>query len=129
MNKTTATCQICGNEFATLKSEIRRGKGKYCSLSCTGKAGAKEYAARYDKLKDHNPNWRGGITPEHNKTLYSQDQLVAWQKIQTEINSGRMLRQPCEICGSSKTDAHHDDYSKPTEIRWLCRSHHLYLHH
>jgi hypothetical protein len=53
MNKTTAICQICGKEFETLKSEIRRGRGKFCSHSCAGKAGAKEYAEQHDKLKEH----------------------------------------------------------------------------
>ncbi len=37
--------------------------------------------------------------------------------------------QPCEVCGSTvRVVAHHDDYSKPLEIRWLCRSHHGLLH-
>jgi len=44
------------------------------------------------------------------------------------LKSGKVVREPCEICGNPKTDAHHDDYSKPMEIRWLCRSHHRKLH-
>ncbi len=28
----------------------------------------------------------------------------------------------CESCGvKAKLDAHHEDYSKPMEVRWLCR--------
>ena len=37
--------------------------------------------------------------------------------------------QPCERCGNKNGLRHHDDYSKPMQIRWLCRSchdqHHL----
>ena len=40
------------------------------------------------------------------------------------IDAGRLVRQPCEVCGTPKTDAHHDDYSKPLDVRWLCRPHH-----
>ena len=40
------------------------------------------------------------------------------------IGTGILIRQPCEVCGLEKVDAHHDDYTKPLEVRWLCRKHH-----
>lgn len=43
-------------------------------------------------------------------------------------NAARVLeRQPCEICGR-RAEAHHDNYSKPLEVRWLCKQHHAELH-
>lgn len=44
------------------------------------------------------------------------------------VRDGRLLREPCEVCGKEKVDAHHDDYSKPLQVRWLCRAHHA-AHH
>lgn len=41
---------------------------------------------------------------------------------------GVLIKQPCEVCGNVKSDGHHDDYSKPLEVRWLCRVHHMELH-
>ena len=41
---------------------------------------------------------------------------------------GDLVRKPCEICGDKNTQAHHDDYSKPLDVRWLCRSHHMMFH-
>lgn len=41
---------------------------------------------------------------------------------------GRIQKLPCEVCGSQSTEMHHDDYSKPYDVRWLCRPHHL-AHH
>jgi hypothetical protein len=32
------------------------------------------------------------------------------------------------VCGNAATHAHHDDYSKPLEVRWLCRAHHSEHH-
>lgn len=45
------------------------------------------------------------------------------------VRSGRMVRQPCEECGYEvRVHAHHDDYSKPLEVRWLCQTHHAAVH-
>jgi hypothetical protein len=43
------------------------------------------------------------------------------------LKDGRLTKGPCERgpdgC-SGKIHAHHDDYSKPLEVRWLCQKHH-----
>jgi hypothetical protein len=39
------------------------------------------------------------------------------------IASGQIKRQPCEFCGEFG-GAHHEDYRKPLELRWLCPHHH-----
>jgi ribosomal protein S27AE len=40
-------------------------------------------------------------------------------KVGRAVASGRLVRQPCR-CGSTRTQAHHNDYSKPLEVEWLC---------
>ena len=40
------------------------------------------------------------------------------------IKSGKLIRQPCEVCGDVKSQAHHPDYSKPLDVQWLCLKHH-----
>lgn len=52
----------------------------------------------------------------------------AHEIVQNEIDRGRLQRCGCEVCGNAKADAHHDDYSKPLDIRWLCRVHHKEIH-
>lgn len=44
--------------------------------------------------------------------------------VQTELRARRISRGICEVCGILKTEAHHDDYLKPLEVRWLCKPHH-----
>lgn len=62
------------------------------------------------------------------------DRQRDWQKVKARnrvrhlIRTGKLFRQSCEKCGNPITDAHHDDYSKPLEIKWLCRKHHKELH-
>lgn len=48
--------------------------------------------------------------------------------VSNAIRDGRLARNPCEVCGSSMAEAHHEDYSKPLEVRWLCRRHHMDRH-
>lgn len=43
------------------------------------------------------------------------------------VKNGFIKRLPCEVCGE-KAEAHHDDYSKPLEVRWLCVMHHAQHH-
>jgi hypothetical protein len=46
------------------------------------------------------------------------------------IRTGILKKQPCEECGSDalKSHAHHDDYNKPLDVRWLCSIHHKEWH-
>lgn len=47
-----------------------------------------------------------------------------------------LTRKPCEVCGifgvdakgTTLLEAHHDDYNKPLEVRWLCVKHHKEWH-
>lgn len=43
------------------------------------------------------------------------------------LETGRLTRGACEQDGRScegPIEAHHDDYSRPLAVRWLCRAHH-----
>jgi len=45
------------------------------------------------------------------------------------IKRGDLERQPCEVCKTRiDVEAHHDDYTKPLQVRWLCKRHHAEHH-
>ena len=54
---------------------------------------------------------------------------LARRSVYRAIKSGKIIRMPCERCGEQKVEAHHDDYSKRLEVRWLCIKHHNLQHH
>ena len=57
----------------------------------------------------------------------TQKKVRAKEAIKRAVRRGDIVRQPCEICGSTAV-AHHDDYDKPLDVRWLCPSHHKQWH-
>ncbi|PKP53754.1 MAG: hypothetical protein CVT92_02150 [Bacteroidetes bacterium HGW-Bacteroidetes-1] len=82
---------------------------------------------------EQNPNWRGGISKNnyHYKKLQIErypEKINARRIVALEIRAGRLARGCCEVCGKSSAHAHHDDYNKPLEIKWLCQKHHNALH-
>jgi len=61
---------------------------------------------------------------------------TARSRTQKAMLSGQLERQPCEACGANgvlsdgrtEVHAHHDDYNKPLEVRWLCDACHREWH-
>lgn len=56
------------------------------------------------------------------------EQHRAHEAVARAVRDGSMCVRPCEICGDKSAEAHHDDYSKPLNVRWLCRQHHVEHH-
>jgi len=52
----------------------------------------------------------------------------AHSMINYAIRSGNIFPERCELCDRTDTHAHHDDYLKPLNVRWLCPIHHKEWH-
>lgn len=66
------------------------------------------------------------------------DDDYAHNLVEQAVEDGVLVPQPCESCGANGTmadgrrevQAHHDDYNKPLNVRWLCqRCHHEWHRH
>lgn len=84
-----------------------------------------DYYRDYDKSRGNRQGYQ--YVKEYRKRFpkkYRAHQLVKYA-----INAGNLVSEPCEQCGrQSDTHAHHDDYSKPLNIRWLCPPCHKQWH-
>jgi len=56
------------------------------------------------------------------------DKYQAQRKVQNAIQTGKIIRGNCKECNIPNAHAHHEDYSKPMEIIWLCAKCHSKLH-
>lgn len=56
------------------------------------------------------------------------EKIAAQIAVKEAIRTGNMKRLPCEVCGEHRSHGHHDDYSNPLAVRWLCPAHHAQRH-
>jgi hypothetical protein len=59
--------------------------------------------------------------------LNNLEKKQAHQLLRSALELGKLHRHPCFICGN-KAQAHHDDYSKPLDVVWVCSKHHGEIH-
>lgn len=120
------------------------GKCKDCSCADVRRNRAKrlEHYRQYDRkrggTKQHQQQNREYAQTKRGREALKKAQrnyvaryperITATRLTYNAIKSGRLVPQPCEVCGNERVDAHHDDYNKPLSVRWLCRKHHSEHH-
>lgn len=77
-----------------------------------------------------NHNWKGGISRQHGRytgryKIANPQKVRAHIAVHSAVKRGTIQKMPCEVCGELQVQAHHDDYSKPLHVRWLCKPHHI----
>ena len=91
-----------------------------------GRKKKNEYARKYRKTEKGKTTLKKGI----DKYLRLHPHVKkAKEIVRYHIRTGRIKKEPCLICNTTDNlQAHHEDYSKPLEIIWLCRTHHKQYH-
>lgn len=70
--------------------------------------------------------WRRQIRPAVKAHEDKKRQVYA--QVEAARKLGQCLSQPCEQCGDPKAVGHHEDYDRPLDLIWLCRSCHRKNH-
>ena len=98
---------------------------------CTKKDADKHRSENLDKIREYDRN-RGNRLPKGYTKEYRAkypNKYRAHSMVNNAIKCGRLFAEPCEICGITESvHAHHDDYAKPLNVRWLCAAHHHQWH-
>ncbi|MCE9565783.1 MAG: hypothetical protein K8U57_27475 [Planctomycetes bacterium] len=135
-----------GFDFAQIADFFR--VTKQAAHACLVKAGVHQIAERDPDRQESaslsDPGYAGmphGIEERPDgevakRTAAYQLKAAAWAEVKNAIARGDLLPSPCEVCGIPirapdgwrQVEAHHDDYTKPLEVRWLCRKHHIEWH-
>jgi len=101
------SCKLC------ISSNVRKNRGKNI-----------EYYREYDRARGNRQS--SGYLKEHRNK--NPNQYKAHKMVGYAIRSGKLFKEPCEVCKVGETHAHHDDYLKPLNVRWLCAVHHKLWH-
>lgn len=152
MKQYMKTCRKCGTEKPKTEFYIHsettdglRGTCKACwKIQTSGwqEENSEKFHALLKTYRDENPEKRKDICrryrkkhPEYVKTTEkwmeeNRDKRNIHQRLNRAVKKGKLIKpSQCSSCGKAGyIEAHHDDYNKPFEVRWLCKSCHKYHH-
>lgn len=108
-------CYDCGENKRPEDFQIGiRGKPSSPCLSCRA-IRLREYVASGRRPKR--------TTPYATIKAWSQrnpEKKSAHNAVSHALKTGKIEKRPCELCGASNAQAHHADYSKKLDVKWLC---------
>ena len=98
-----------------------------------------EYYKKYrkknrKKMREYNKNYNKEYRKEHgyyneeNWKKNNPEKVKAQRMLNYAIRVGIIERGKCEVCDGENSQGHHDDYSKPLKVKWLCPIHHKEYH-
>ena len=129
-------CTRCNTEKDISLFQIRKASNDGYTSSC--KSCLKKYddsrlrdPSRMKARRDYQKTEKGKLT--HNKAAkkWVETNIVKRSThiiTGNAIRSGKLEKKPCERCGETKVNAHHNDYAHPLKVVWLCDLHHSEWH-
>ena len=129
-------CEQCGEHkpddgyycHKTKSGEPLFSKCKEC-VRANVRKNRRENIAHY-RAYDRKRGNRQGLDYVRSYRESNPNKYLAHNKVNNAVRDGRLFKlDVCEDCGSNESvHAHHDDYSKPLEVRWLCAACHSAWH-
>ena len=123
-------CKRCGHHYTVTEGMILRKS--YSCPKCAS-LNSKRYRLKHlehYRLLSAEKHRRDGSNPEKTRRYRTRypERRIAMQKVQTAIRNGSLVKRSCIKCNSPISTAHHNDYSKPLDVVWLCHRHHMEAH-
>lgn len=149
-------CRSCGlsKPLTAFYRHKAMGDGRLSScIECVKERVRKHRQANLERIREYDRNRpnreeRQETNVKRNREKYHEDPEFRARVLETKkawlarnnlkrrahimtgnaIKYGLIAKQPCEVCGSTEVDAHHEDYRHPSDVRWLCHKHHMARH-
>lgn len=120
-------CKACHG--ATVEKRAKTPEGRAEAVAKTLRYQASERGRAVTGAYKQSESYKESIR-ERSRAYYQRNpkKKYAHDKVYHAIKTGKLTRGVCEVCGSSDVHAHHDDYDRPLDVRWLCHEHHVEVH-
>lgn len=121
------TCRACTAAIAQEWAEKNRAQSREIKRKWRSNNPQKQRTSEASYRDSHRDDIRARSRNYEKKNL---DKKRCHKMVHYAIDRGRMVRPTsCPKCGKQKDiHAHHEDYSKPLEVQWLCSTCHVRLH-
>lgn len=125
-------CRVCKNDvspsgfYASNKSSCK----ECVRLAVRRRARTNPAVQEYDRKRAKLPHRKAAAakTRVRWRTAHPEG-YRAQSKVSNSIRDGKLKKEPCVICGTTEhVHAHHQDYSKPLDVKWLCAKCHHRVH-
>lgn len=119
----------CLTEFYKHK-QMKDGHLNKCK-QCAKRDVSGHRSENIERIREYDRNRGARRTSEQTKAWREKypNKYRAHGIVQRAVRSGRLFQEDCSECGSSESiHAHHDDYLKPLNVRWLCAACHHQWH-
>jgi hypothetical protein len=131
---TTKVCFKCNVEWPLIffykHKQMKDGhlnKCKKCTKNDTKENLLKniDYYKAYDIERNKTPERIAQQTKyARNYRKNNPEAYKAHTYLNNAVRDKRIEKKPCCVCGNVDSQAHHEDYSKPLDVIWVCSQHH-----
>lgn len=127
MQKTCFKCQRT-LDIEQFYKHLRMGDGHLNKCKdCTKKDVSSNYGnrreqyAKYERDRRKRPERKAkALSYQQKRRLTTPQKDFARDAVYKAVRDGSLQKDPCRFCGNPKTQAHHEDYSKPLDVVWVC---------
>lgn len=129
----SVVCKICFKcgikkllDYFYFQKRMSDGYLNKCK-ECTKQDVRENYSDNFDHYKDYEearfatPERKAYVTiKQREHRAKNPEKYKARTAVSNAVRDKRLFKKPCEECDNEIAQAHHEDYSKQLEVKWLC---------
>lgn len=130
-HKGYAKCKVCRYEVQKKYRSSERGKELRKKEAINARLSGKKKIRqkRYEQTEKGRLQQKKYDLKRYG-SVEGKARLAAKNAVKYALKVGKLVKQPCWICGETMSEAHHSSYAKDMrlEVTWLCSAHHNEIH-